>query len=143
MYTLRPATDEDFDFLYDLHEATLREYVAQVFGWDEADQRRRLRESLGRDARSIVIVDGVDSGVVGIDERDGALYMHIVEIHPRLQRRGIGAALIRAFCEAAAARRLPAALSVFKVNVGARRLYQRLGFSIVGETETHYIMRYV
>jgi len=38
--------------------------------------------------------------------------------------------------------RLPAGLRVLKVNVGARRLYQRLGFVIVGETETHYDMRY-
>jgi hypothetical protein len=26
--------------------------------------------------------------------------------------------------------------------VGARRLYQRRGFAIVGESETHYDMRY-
>ena len=33
------------------------------------------------------------------------------------------------------------AITVLKVNP-ARRLYERLGFAIVGETETHYLMRW-
>ena len=78
MYSLRPATDDDFEFMYELHEVTLRVHVDAIWGCEEA------------------------------------------------------------FQEAA---RLPAGLRVFKINVGARRLYQRLGFAIVGENETHYDMR--
>jgi len=59
-----------------------------------------------------------------------------------VQRRGIGAAIVRSVIAEAEAGRLPAGLRVFKINVGARRLYQRLGFAIVGENETHYDMRY-
>ena len=29
-YALRPATADDFAFLYDLHNATIKEYVAQT-----------------------------------------------------------------------------------------------------------------
>jgi ribosomal protein S18 acetylase RimI-like enzyme len=141
MYTLRPATGDDFDFLFDLHEAALRLHVEAIWGWNEAVQRAKYREALGRHARSIILVDGAAVGVVGIEQRADDLYLELIELHPRVQRRGIGAALLRDFIARAQAARLPATLRVFKINVGARRLYQRLGFVIVGETETHYDMR--
>ncbi|HEY2746439.1 MAG TPA: GNAT family N-acetyltransferase [Polyangia bacterium] len=141
MYTLRPATEDDFDFLFDLHEVAMRDHVQAIWGWDDAFQRKMYRESFANKQRSIVIVDGVESGVVCILRRAGDVYLELVEIHPRLQRRGVGSAIVRAVLAEAAAARLPAALRVFKINVGARRLYQRLGFVIVGENETHYDMR--
>jgi ribosomal protein S18 acetylase RimI-like enzyme len=142
MYTLRPASEADFDFLYELHEVTMRDYVAATWGWDDQLQREMFKKSYGDKPRSIVVVGGVDNGVVYIERRAEHVYLEVVELHPRVQRRGIGAAIVRSLIEQAAAARLPAALRVLKVNVGARRLYQRLGFAIVGESETHYDMRY-
>ncbi len=141
MYTLRPATERDFDFLYDLHEVTMRDYVAATWGWEDAVQREMFARSYGDKPRSIVIVDGVDSGVVCILRRADDVYLELVELHPRVQRRGIGAAIVRSVIAEAQAARLPAGLRVLTVNVGARRLYQRLGFAVVVETETHYDMR--
>ena len=45
-YTLRPATAEDYAFLYDLHVATMKEYVAQTWGWDDAVQQRDVPRKL-------------------------------------------------------------------------------------------------
>jgi ribosomal protein S18 acetylase RimI-like enzyme len=142
MYRVRPAAEADFDFLYDLHEASMRDYVHATWGWVDAFQREMFRASFGKRPRSIVIVDGVDNGVLGVERRADDVYLDLIELHPRVQRRGIGAALVRSVVEEATASRLPAALRVLKVNVGARRLYQRLGFVIVAESETHYDMRY-
>lgn len=58
---------------------------------------------------------------------------------PRAQGRGIGSMLIRQVCEAAHRRGLPVVLTILKVNP-ARRLYERLGFTVVGETATHLRM---
>jgi ribosomal protein S18 acetylase RimI-like enzyme len=142
MYTLRPTRDEDFDFLFDLHEATMRPYVETIWGWDPADQRERLRRACAEQPRSIVIIAGADNGVVQIESLPDCVYLGLIEIHPRVQRLGIGAAIVRRVIEQATARGVPAKLRVFKINIGARRLYQRLGFVIVGESETHYDMRY-
>ncbi len=119
----------------------MRDYVAATWGWDDAVQREMFARSYGDKPRSIVIVDGVDSGVVCILRRADDVYLELVELHPRVQRRGIGAAIVRSVIAEAQAARLPAGLRVLKVNVGARRLYQRLGFAVVVETETHYDMR--
>jgi hypothetical protein len=35
-YSLRPATDDDFLFMREVKFGGLREYVAELFGWDQA-----------------------------------------------------------------------------------------------------------
>jgi ribosomal protein S18 acetylase RimI-like enzyme len=141
MYELRQASDADFQFLYELHEATMRDYVQATWGWDDQFQLIHFRKGFQPERLSIVIVDGVDSGAITVEPRPADLYIGAIELHPRVQRRGIGAALVRRALAEAEARHVPALLRVLKVNVGARRLYQRLGFVVVGETETHYDMR--
>lgn len=59
---------------------------------------------------------------------------------PAYQRRGIGAAILRDVIAEARAGGHAVALRVLKVNP-ARRLYERLGFAVVGESDTHYLMR--
>jgi GNAT superfamily N-acetyltransferase len=142
MYTLRPAGERDFEFLYELHEASMRDYVHATWGWDDQFQLTYFREHFVPEHLSIVVIDGADSGVIYVETRPADVFVGLVELHPRVQRRGIGASLLRRVVEAAEARHVPVRLNVLKVNVGARRLYQRLGFVVVGETETHYDMRY-
>jgi hypothetical protein len=48
--------------------------------------------------------------------------------------------LIRRLCDQADAANLPLELQVLKVNP-ARRLYERLGLTVIGETDTHYLMQ--
>jgi ribosomal protein S18 acetylase RimI-like enzyme len=38
-------------------------------------------------------------------------------------------------------RGIPIALQVLRSNHPAKRLYERLGFEVTGETETHYLMQ--
>ncbi len=41
--SLRPAVPEDFDFLYGLNRATMKEYVVETWGqWDEPWQEEKL-----------------------------------------------------------------------------------------------------
>ena len=50
--------------------------------------------------------------------------------------------LIQALCDEADGRGIPVELQVIKVNP-AWRLYERLGFVVIGETETHVLMRWL
>src|SRR5215469_15175906 len=43
-YLLRPATLADYAYLYDLHVATMKPYVTQVWGWDDQSQAERFRQ---------------------------------------------------------------------------------------------------
>jgi ribosomal protein S18 acetylase RimI-like enzyme len=137
----RPAVDTDFEFLYALHEAAMRVYVEETFGsWDETFQRAYFRQHFTPAEVNILQVEGQDVGMLRVQERTEETFLAGFEILPRWQRRGIGTRVLRALVADAAGRGKPVALKVLKTNIAARSLYQRLGFGVTGENETHYIM---
>ncbi len=138
-YQLRQATDADDDFLYRLHVAAMGDLVARVWGWDDAWQERFFADHFDPAPARIVVVDGEDVGVVAVEWGAAEAFLCTIEILPEYQGRGLGAALVRRVIAEADGRHLPVRLRVLKINP-ARRLYERLGFVISGETETHYLM---
>ena len=137
---LRPAYDEDFDFLYGLHRVTLKPYVDATWGWDAAFHRERFTANFKPEKWQVVVVDGRDVGGLALETRDDELFLSGIYILPDYQNRGLGTTLLRDLLAQAERSGLPVSLQVLKVNP-ARRLYERLGFTVVGETETHYQMR--
>jgi RimJ/RimL family protein N-acetyltransferase len=138
--SLRPATQDDYAFLWWLHCATLKSYVERTWGWDEQWQARRFRDHFDPATREIIEGDGVPIGCIAVERQKDRVSLSIIEIAPDHQNRGIGTQLIRALCDEADGKGVPVELQVIKVNP-ARRLYKRLGFAVVGETETHDLMR--
>ncbi|HEX8903581.1 MAG TPA: GNAT family N-acetyltransferase [Longimicrobiaceae bacterium] len=138
-YELRQATDADFEFLWHLHRAAMRPYVERTWGWDEDAQARRFRAAFDPSHRQIVIVGGEPIGVLQVDDLPRAVFLANVEIDPAHQRRGLGRALVESVLDRARSLGMPVTLQVLRVNP-VRRLYERLGFRVTGETPTHYLM---
>jgi len=139
--TYRAALPEDYSFLFGLHKAAMRVYVEDTFGpWDEDWQETYFRSRFDPALLQIIQLNGEDAGVLFIQERHEELFIANLEILPKFQRRGIGTAVIHDVITAAKRRGKPVALQVLKSNIPARNLYQRLGFGVTGENETHYIM---
>ena len=138
-YALRPATEADRDFLYRLHVATIKEYVEPVWGWDDAFQEARFRQRFDPDECQVIAVDREDVGVLQVERRETEVFLGNIRIAPGRQRRGLGTAVIQGVLAQAERDGLPVALQVLKVNP-AKRLYKRLGFVVVQETPTHYVM---
>ena len=137
--SLRPATQDDHDFLWWLHCHTMRSYVEQTWGWDENLQVRRFEEHFDPTAREIIECNGVAIGCISVERRNDLILLGVIEIAPEYQNQGIGTRLITDLQGEGKRQGVPVQLQVLRVNP-ARRLYQRLGFEIVGETETHYVM---
>jgi ribosomal protein S18 acetylase RimI-like enzyme len=141
--SFRPAVAEDESFLYDLHGQAMRAYVEETFGpWDEDWQRDYFHRHFQAHVLAIIQVDGQDAGVLYLQERTEEFYIADIEILPAYQRRGIGSTVIRGVIEEAGRQGKPVALQVLKSNRAARSLYQRLGFGVTGENDTHYLMAY-
>ncbi|HEY8291619.1 MAG TPA: GNAT family N-acetyltransferase, partial [Thermomicrobiales bacterium] len=138
-YQVRQATDADDDFLYRLHVAAMRDLVAQVWGWDDAWQERYFADHFDPAHSRIITVNGKDVGVVAVEWGAADAFIANIEILPEYQGLGLGATLIRGIIAEGETRNLPVRLQVLKVNP-ARRLYERLGFVITGETATHVLM---
>lgn len=139
--TFRTSTIDDFEFLFDLHKATLGPYVDQVWGWDEDVQRAYLRRNTDFAATKVIVVDGADAGRLDIEERDGDVYVGLIEVAAGCQRRGIGTRVLRSVLDGAFDAGRGVCLNVLKVNPDAHRLYRRLGFVVVAETEIRWRMR--
>lgn len=140
-YSLRPTTQSDYEFLYKLKKLCLKEYVAETWGWNEEVQRAYFAESFDPNDSQIITLNDQDIGQLLLEDRGVDLYLAGIYILPTFQGKGIGTAVLQDILLAAQDRRLPVRLQVLKVNP-ARKLYERLGFKLTGETETHYLMGY-
>jgi len=136
----RPAHEKDVDFLYALHVATMKQYVEEVWGWDDGVQESLFRKNYAHAQTQIITLDGKDIGMLSVEDRENDVFLRVIEIHPKYQGKGIGTDLINKVIAEGAQNMKPVRLRVLKVNP-AKRLYERLGFSTVEETLTHYIMR--
>ena len=139
MYMLRQATEADFAFLYHLHRATMKDYVAQTWGWDEAVQAAMFKDRFDPGRSYIVVVGGRDVGFLSMERRIDTLFLANLQILPEEQGQGLGTAIIKAILAQAYDEGISVSLQVLKVNP-ARHLYERLGFVVSGETATHYLM---
>jgi ribosomal protein S18 acetylase RimI-like enzyme len=140
-FSLRPATDDDYDFLYDLNRLALGEYVAQVSGWDEKWEQQNFRERFDSDRRQVIRINGEDVGAFGFYADSDHVLLDYLAILPEYQRRGIGSRLIRSVIEEARKSGKPVRVQVLKPNPAAE-LYKRLGFVITEETERHFVMKW-
>lgn len=136
--SFRPATDDDYEYMYALNKATMQAYVEQTFGaWDDDAMRRRFSEYFRPWATRILAIDGRDAGYLEVileDEEYQEVHLSNIRIAAEYQGQGIGTRLISEVVRDAHARGLPVTLRVLKANP-ARHLYERLGFVVIGENE--------
>lgn len=137
--TLRPATDGDRSFFWQVHHTALRAPVEATWGWDDTFQERYFNESFSTSDHSVVIVDGVAAGFICVIPQHDYLYLAKIALLPDYQGKGLGTELVRTVLDQARRLGLPVRLQVLKAN-RARALYERLGFTEWGETNTHYLM---
>jgi ribosomal protein S18 acetylase RimI-like enzyme len=140
-WDLRPAHHDDRDFLFHLNEATMREQIERVWGWDDSEQAALFDARFQPDSWRIIQACGRDIGVLIVEEHPDQIYLAEIQILPEWQARGIGSSILRSLIKEAATAGKPLTLRVLHVNVGARLLYARLGFREVKTIETHVYLR--
>jgi ribosomal protein S18 acetylase RimI-like enzyme len=153
-FSLRALRDDDLPWLRDLYASTRAEEMAQV-PWPDAAKRGFLDQQFELQHRHFLAYYG-DADFLAIEHRDtgvcGRYYLQrtppthlLVDIclFPRVRSQGVGAILIQHSQQAASAAGCAMELHVLRTNLGARRLYERLGFAEVGvSAETHLKMRW-
>ena len=137
--TLRDAIERDLEFLYELHRETLKEYIDQTWGWDENWQQAHFRDRFDLSRKSIIQQDGNPIGCLAVLDEGNHIYLSYIALKPALQNKGIGTMLIQDVLERGQRANKPVTLKVLKINP-ARKLYERLGFKVTQESETHYFM---
>ncbi|HOP10128.1 MAG TPA: GNAT family N-acetyltransferase [Oscillospiraceae bacterium] len=141
-YGFRKCTQSDYDFLYSLKEKCFRWYVEIIYGWEDEYQKRALQKEMNKliDDMNIIQVGGKDIGLFTCyTDENGDCCIGLFAILPEYQNQGIGSAILKDKLAENRINNVRTYLKTYKENP-ARFLYHRLGFTIYGETETHYLL---
>jgi ribosomal protein S18 acetylase RimI-like enzyme len=135
-FRLEPIDDTDFEFRFGVYKATIKPYLDQMLDWTDAEEEAFLRSNLTQTSNhAAIMVAGERVGTTQIVETADSISLHQIAIVPEYQGRGIGSAIVQSLIARAEVTGKPVHLSVFHANTGARRLYERLGFTVVADTE--------
>lgn len=129
MFTLAPVAPDDLPWLFELHKAALKEYVEQIWGWDEAWQRDYFFKTLNLADSRLILLGEERIGRLTVEEKPDHIFLAYIALLPAHQGKGIGTEVIRSVMAEAKEKGKPVILSVLKPNP-AKALYERLGFII-------------
>ena len=139
-YELRQTSASDREWVYQLNVRCYETLVVAQFGkWDDDWQREHFAEKWDPSAYEIVVFEGRDVGILFAAVEEDHVFLREIQIAPEFQNRGMGTAILIDLIDQAHRKGLPLRLRALHRN-RATRLYERLGFSQTGRTETHVLM---
>lgn len=141
-YSFRNCTLDDFDFLFELKKQNFKWYVDKIWGWKDDEQKERLKQDLQEHLahKRIIVIDNKVAGVYVVHTTEnGDLFINEISILKEYQNKGIGRKILEEQLKENRQKGIRTILQVFKDNP-AKSLYEKLGFKVYGETETHYQM---
>lgn len=134
MFSFAPANEADFDRLFQLRLATMRESLERIGRFDATRAFERFRSHYHPEhTRLIMVPDGTMVGCVALSpDGKGGLELEHFYIAPGYQGSGLGSAVLRQLLAEAAQQQLPVRLCVLRQS-DAARFYERHGFQQTGE----------
>ena len=130
--SFRQTRPEDLEFLWDLHIAAMKEYVAATWGWDEALQRDSFVSNYEPGIAQIVRLNDRDIGLIDITSLGAFTFLKKLALLPEYQCKGIGSYLVSDVVTRAHDAGCPVLLQVIKVNP-ARDSTNAWGFESAGK----------
>lgn len=140
-YDLRQATMEDKEFVYNLKKLVLKDYIDEIWGWDEDYQRKDFEVCYNPANNKIITCNNSDIGIVEASKDSDEIHIIEIAILPEYQGMGIGTKVLKQIIDNSKARDKRVKIGCFKINIEAKKLYLKLGFKVVEETKTHYILQ--
>ncbi len=136
--TFQEATKQDEAVIFDLYARVMKEYITEIWGWDQKWQENDFRKHFNPENITVARVENTVIGYSQVEDRGNQLFIRMLLLLPKYQRKGIGTRLLSAVIEKAKAKAKAQskdiALQVFKVNERARNFYTHHGFQVQGET---------
>lgn len=131
----------DVDFIVHLKELCFKWYVEIIYGWDINIQKEKTIHELDRHINDMRIIrlDNKDIGITTFYEEDNTYIVGLIIIHPNYHNKGIATNIINDYIERAKYENKRIVVKTYKENP-ARKLYERLGFELYKEDNTHVHM---
>ena len=149
---VRPALPQDEIFLYDLYLAirgpefaqapltrTQREYLIRM---QFRGQMSAYTQQFPNSCYHVVLLDSKPVGRLWVAQTEREFHLVDIAVHPNIQSKGIGTALIQRLQQEATHTRLPIVSCVSRFNPGSLRFHKRLGFRIAREDMMNYFLEW-
>jgi len=134
-----PQTPEARDFAFEVKRAAIGPHIIAQWGWDEAFQRNFHEQRFRDTPFSRIMHNGQAVGTVALTALADHLRLDEFYLLPPHRRQGLGTRILNHCLALADTCAMPLRLRYLKWNpVGS--LYRRHGFSVIDETEIHFIM---
>ncbi len=143
-FALCPAEDTDLDDFVRIKMTCYRKYVEAFYGyWDETDQIQRNTElfykTLSFTNLTKILFHESTVGFFSYDVRDDRIAAVTLQMTEEVRNLGMGSFILRHILGLGKQIGKPVYLRVYKTNP-AKRLYERFGFTVYDETDSHYMM---
>ncbi|MGW8779396.1 N-acetyltransferase family protein [Streptomyces sp. NPDC055796] len=138
-WSLRSAGPSDVETIVELRAIVMRPDLERLGRFDEHRVRQRLRDSFSPRHTSVVMADGAFAGSVTLRPAEDGWWLEHFYLDPALHGRGLGSAVLRSLLRRTDADGAPVRLNVLQGSP-ARRLYERLGFTVVAEDPVDVFM---
>ncbi|RNF83588.1 GNAT family N-acetyltransferase [Montanilutibacter psychrotolerans] len=136
----RPASEGDIPFLLSLRRETMDGHL-MASGGSTTEEAHLARLMYHFDCAEVLTRNGHPVGLLKLQRFPDEWQIIQIQLSRDFQGQGIGRALLEELLADAAAAGADVSLGVLKANP-ARRLYERLGFEVVGEDALEYRMRH-
>jgi len=134
------AEEEDRAFYIHVHHTAYRSAIEEMFGWDESVQNGFANSAFDGGGIHLIWFEEGRIGVVGWDLMVDCLWLKELYILPEFQRRGIGSYVVQEAIKRSIEVGKNLRLRTLRVNIGAKKLYERLGLLVIHETDIHWTM---
>lgn len=145
-FALCPASDADRNDFVRVKMTCYRKYVEEFYGnWDDADQIRRNTDLFYKTHTftnfTKILLHDKTVGFFSYDIREEGISAVTLQMLEEARNLGMGSFILRHILDLGKQIGKPVYLRVFKTNP-AKRLYERFGFTVYDETDSHFLMQY-
>lgn len=130
--------ESDREAGFALYAQSLKPFVDQTFGWNQAFQQQRFAEQYPTDSLCWIQAGAQRLGLLCDKTQPEELHLHLLLLYPEFQAQGLGQQIMQGLQQQAQAQNLPLRLSSFKCNQRAVKFYQRLGYQLISQDEYFY-----
>ncbi len=139
---IKSTNQEERQFVYDLKKQVYSKYVEAYFGeWQEENQKKLFEcfwKENEKNIQFILIKDEKVGFWNGKETNECTFEIGNICVKPAYQKRGIGTAILKKILMENKGKNIM--LQCFKHNP-AIKLYERMGFEKIEETNTHIVMK--
>lgn len=140
--TFRNCEYNDCDFILNLKELGMKWYIEKIYGWDTDIQREKTKHEIEnhKNDMRIIKIDNNDIGVTTFYEENNEYVVGLIIVHPDYRGKGVATNIIKKYIDIAKKNNKNIKIKTYKFNP-AKKLYERLGFKIYNEDDTHVYLK--